>query len=54
MDALQKWTPEEEAAFEKLMRTLDLGRMDAIRLYCRFGGNIERALAVARASVTQT
>jgi hypothetical protein len=41
------WTDEEEAAFAKLMAT-GLERMEAIRMYRRFKGDLKRALKYAK------
>lgn len=47
--AISGWTPEEEAAFARLMEVGRLERVPAIRLYRRCGGNLDRALRIAEA-----
>ena len=46
---ISAWTPEEEAAFARLMKVGPLERLPAIRLYRRCRGNLDRALRIAEA-----
>ncbi len=42
------WSDEEESAFEQLMEVGGLERLDAIRLFRRFRGDLRRALKYAK------
>ncbi len=43
----KSWTPEEEAAFAKIMMTGDLERLPAIRLWKRCNKDLGKALPLA-------
>jgi len=42
------WTDAEEAAFAKIQQTSRLNRIEAIKLFRRFKGDVPRALAIAK------
>jgi hypothetical protein len=46
---MQTWTPAEEEAFSQLMEIGRLKRMEAVRLYRRCKGNLNRAISIAAA-----
>ena len=48
------WTPEEEAAFAALMNAGGMQRLPAIRMYRRFGCDLEKALRYATGGGTTT
>jgi hypothetical protein len=46
---MQTWTPAEEDVFSQLMEIGRLKRMEAVRLYRRSKGNLNRAISIAAA-----
>jgi hypothetical protein len=46
---MQTWTPAEEEAFSQLKEIGRLKRMEAVRLYRRCKGNLNRAISIAAA-----
>ena len=42
------WTDQEEAAFAKIQQASRLNRIEAIKLFRRFKGDVPRALAIAK------
>jgi len=42
------WTKQEEAAFAQIQEASRLNRIEAIKLFRRFKGDVPRALAIAK------
>ena len=42
------WTDEEESAFTEIQKCSRLNRIEAIKLFRRFKGDVPRALAIAK------
>jgi hypothetical protein len=45
------WTPSEEDAFSQLMTAGRISRLEAIRLFRRCRGGLDRALEIAKSEV---
>jgi hypothetical protein len=48
-EQMQTWTPIDEDAFSQLMQVGRMKRMEAVRLYRRCRGNLNRAITIAAA-----
>ena len=45
---MRGWTDQEEAAFAQIQQASRLNRIEAIKLFRRFKGDVPRALAIAK------